>query len=782
MSVTSRVHRLLGTRVPVPRPFAARVPSASPREILIGALFGLSGTPALIYQVAWQRILAFHSGVGPSSIAAIVAAYMAGLGLGSLAGGALSRRLSSRLALIVYAILELAIGTFALFSVSIYYDLLSLTGPWLYDTPRRLAGVHFVALLPPTFLMGMTLPLLVRGILRGGLIASRTIGRLYGMNVIGAALGAALCPWVLVPALGIGGAIAVGAACNAVVGLGMLVTSLAFDTTAEVDERSFPLADDTPVRGTTPRGPFAAWIVLSMLSGAIAIALEIVWFRLIDVAVKATSFTFGTVLALYLLGFGLGSYLGASWAGRARDPLGAFLSCQCLLLVYVGLELLLLIHLPPDMWGLRSLYEYWGSYEPLAPVTDNVGPLLVLYAGLPVLFFGVPTVLMGTSFALVQAAIQDRHQTSGVKLGTVQFANIVGCTAGCLLVGLVLFRSLGTAGTSRAIVASGLLFAALGAVRSRGRRAFLALGAILLALVVLLPSQDGLWGRLHGQDGGRSLFDEDETGVVAFTSEPDGRWRLSVNGKGQSFLPYGGIHSELGALAATLHPAPRHVAIVGLGSGDTAWAAACRSETEQVDVFEICPAQFRLLRGLRDLSRLPGLDAFLTDDRVRVIAADGRHALASGGRSYDLIEADAIRPNGAFSGNLYSVEFFRECSRNLNPGGLMCTWSPTPRTAATFLNAFPYVLMTDGGQVLIGSNQPIEMDRGAWEGRLSTPGVKGHLGLDVHAQCLSSVCGARLVWHDELPSEATNADLFPRDEYQVPQAATPLPWSPFLAR
>src|SRR5262249_47013629 len=127
-------------------------------------------------------------------------------------------------------------------------------------------------------------------------------------------------------------------------------------------------------------------------------------------------------------------------------------------------------------------------------------------------------------------------------------------------------------------------------------------------------------------------------------------------------------------------------------------------------------------------------------------------------------------------------EFFRECSRDLNPGGLMCTWSPTPRTAATFLNAFPYVLMIDGGQVLIGSNQPIEVGRGAWAGRLSTPGVKGHLGPEVHAQCLSSLSGARLFQHDELPSGAINVDLFPRDEYQVPQAATSLPWSPFLAR
>ena len=171
--------------------------------VIAGLAFFLSGIAALVYQVAWQRILALHTGVGIYSIAVIVASFMAGLGAGSHLGGVLSTRRTPARALRAFAFLELGIAAFGAVSCSLYYDLLYARASWLYASPLRAGVLHFLALLLPTTLMGMSLPFLVRGLLREANHAGRTVGYLYGVNTLGASLGALLTPWLLVPHVGI---------------------------------------------------------------------------------------------------------------------------------------------------------------------------------------------------------------------------------------------------------------------------------------------------------------------------------------------------------------------------------------------------------------------------------------------------------------------------------------------------------------------------------------------------------------------------------------------------
>jgi predicted membrane-bound spermidine synthase len=349
-------------------------------------------------------------------------------------------------------------------------------------------------------------------------------------------------------------------------------------------------------------------------------------------------------------------------------------------------------------------------------------------------------------------------------VGALQAANIAGCVAGSLLVGLVALEFLGTAEALRALVGVGLLFAAVG-FRYYGRPFALAALA-LVALALLLPGREELWRRLHGrtQPSERALFEEDATGVVAVVARNPVRQRLSVNGKGNSWLPFGGVHSVLGALPVVIHSMPRRVAVVGLGSGDTAWAAGSRRETESVTVFEISLPQPRILRRVAAQQNLPELASFLSDPRVAIRLEDGRRALeALRGEAFDAIETDAIWPESAGSGNLYSLEFFETCAGRLRVGGLMCTWAPTRRVRATFRSVFPHVLDVDGGVILIGSRYPIQIDVPAWEARLlrSEPylgelraqAVRGRL------QQLTPAAG---------PIDGLlNRDLFPRDEFSA---------------
>jgi predicted membrane-bound spermidine synthase len=743
----------------------------TPAVVLAGLLFFLSGAAALVYQVAWQRLLALHSGVGLYSVAMIVAAFMAGLGIGSHLGGRLSTGLGGGRALAAFAALELGISAFGAASTWIYYD-------WLYPravhlpSPSWTAGLlHLAALLPPTTLMGMSLPLLVRAVVTDVEGAGRRIGWLYGINTLGAAAGSLATPWALLPALGLRGAVLAAASANLAVGLGALGL---FARRRGAAGRAGAGAEAPPSRlaagSEAPGGrPLPLWVSLYALSGFVALSLEIVWFRLLDVAVKSTAFTFGTVLAVYLLGSALGALLAAPRVGRLQRPLRAFLLVQCGLLALAALPLLVVVALPPHVRGFSWLVDYWAAYDffPLGHVGDRA-TVARLYALLPLLLFFVPTVLMGVSFPILQRAVHDDPATSGRKVGALQAANIAGCVAGSLLVGLVSLQHLGTPGTLRLLLAVGIVFALVG-LRFYGWT-FAAPALLLALLAVALPGPERLWRRLHGVPAGvpLALFEEDATSVVALTPD-EGSWRLSVNGKGNSWLPYGrgrrygGGHTLLGALPATVHPAPVDVAVVGLGSGDTAWAAAWRAETRSLTVFEISAPQPRILWRLVGLVDMADTRRLLEDPRLRVRIEDGRKALEAGTATYDLIEADATWPETSGSGNLYSVEFFTSASRRLRPGGVMCTWAPTRRVAASFRAVFPHAVEGGNEEVLIGSLSPIPFEPRLWAARAAT--AEPYLGPRRTRDLLGAL--RRLRPAGSPPATTLNRDLFPRDEYAV---------------
>jgi predicted membrane-bound spermidine synthase len=739
--------------------------------LLLGLAFFTSGASALVYQVSWQRILALHSGIGIVSIALIVSSFMLGLGLGSHAGGVQSVGLDPKRALGAFALLELLVALFGFLSPYLFYDVLYLRASELYASLWVAGPLHFASLILPTTLMGMSLPFLSRAAVRDVATAGRVIGYLYGINVLGASLGALSTPWILIRLFGIRGAIAFAAAGN-LIAMGVALSLYIRAPTSESASRK-----DTPPPETldrAPHHPFALWMALYFLSGFCALALELVWFRIVDLGAKTTAFSFGTVLALFLAGNALGSLLGILLVPRIARPLRVFLSCQTALLVGSGFSVLLLVSLPPGTPYFEWYYEYWG--QPRAfdvsghPFTMDA---FKLYGILPLFLFGLPTILMGFSFPVLHRAVQTDVRTSGRKVGFLQAANISGNVAGSLVTGLLLMASIGATGTLRLLLVAGLVFAVVGIAREGMRIPSTALGAALVPLFVLLPDQDALWKRLHGADDAAALVAEDDTGVAAIVPESERRYRVFVNGKSHSWIPYGGVHTRLGALPALIHPAPKDVAIIGLGSGDTAWGAGLRPETRSIRVYEISGQQPVLLRELastesvREDIRL-GLSALLDDPRVRIVTGDGRQALQHGDALYDLIEADAVTTDMAYSGNLYSVEFFDLCRRRLKPGGVMCTWSPTPRVYRAFLEAFPYVLEMEDRGILVGSNELIPIERRAWRDRTLSPEVVDYLGSLSLAQRVLE--GLRTVRKAEKPSttEDVNRDLFPRDEFRTP--------------
>jgi spermidine synthase len=377
---------------------------------------------------------------------------------------------------------------------------------------------------------------------------------------------------------------------------------------------------------------------------------------------------------------------------------------------------------------------------------------------------------MGFGFPILQRATQADPASSGHRVGRLQAANIAGCTLGSLVTGLVLLDAIGTSGVFRLLMLVSVVVALIGARATRSSW-FAALAAALLAVVFLFPQNERLWRRLHGDPPADDSFvEEDAAGVTALTPQPGG-YKLWINGRHNSWLPYGWIHTSIGALPALAHPSPLDVAVVGLGSGDTAWAAGCRSETRHVVVFEVASSQSRLLERVAGQPEMGRLHEFLSDRRVTIVKDDGRRRLRADGRKYDVIVADAIDYDTTMSDALYSVEYYRLVKDTLKPGGLVCVLARTPRIRAAVQRALPFTVTFGRVDLFIASAEPIHLDEDAWLSRLTSRRVIDYLGKarvrEIAALVKTAGYGLLLP-----PNADVNLDLQPKDEFERPLSAS----------
>lgn len=761
------------------------------------AMYFLSGFSALLYQVVWHRMLAIFSGSDLYATTTIVAAFMAGLGAGSLLGGVVADATSPRWRIGVFALVELAVGAFALVSAWWYYDVLYIRYAHLAESPVVLAAVLFGSLLIPTCGMGMSFPLISKAATPTLALAGRRIGSLYALNTLGAAAGACATVWLWMGALDFPAILRIGASLNVgVAALAVLAGAVSWTWHGHATADEHEARDATPAPHTDV--PLRRWMAIYALAGFLALSWEIVWFRLLGVILKSNSLTFPHLLSIYLASLALGIIAGARLVHRGRRPGRVFLALQAGATVLAGVALAALFRTVHRSRSLEWLWTHLGSYDPLDvaavrnaaaawladpgslpfTLTGSEPGVFELYLLVPVVVMTPSTILMGASFAFLQRAVQNDRAVLGRRVGWLQAANIAGATLGAVLTGLVFLHLLGTAWTSRILIAAGgtfpLLWAAQ-ACRSRVLRAvaFTATAAGTAALMASVPSGPRLWAYLHGSPPEAILTAEDGTGVSALKNERasfSSTTVVYVNGLGQSWIPYpalSNIHSRLGILPIVIHPDPKEVAVIGLGSGDTAYSLGGRQETTAITCIEIVRPQMATLRLLQARRPYGGLEGLLHDPRVQFVFTDGRTYLGRGTRTYDVIEADALRPDSAFAGNLYSYEYFMLLRSRLKRGGLAVTWAPTDRVRTTFARAFPYGL--EVGPVLLGSEEPIEYDPDVIRMRAQEPFTQAHYaraGIDVMAAVSPLLEGEAQPFSSEsYPQHDINTDLHPKDEY-----------------
>lgn len=745
--------------------------------VFTALFFFISGCAALIYQTAWQRLLTIFAGSDSQAIGIIITAFMLGLGMGHLIGGRLADHLTPRQNILTVVGLEVALALFGCVSPWLYHDLLCIQLGALTEYRFTSSVLLFLLLLPPTLIMGMTLPLLLRWLSHDLKQTPALTGLLYGINTLGAAMGALLTPWLLYPIWGITGSLRNAALLNLICALGLAALSLCSRRTTSQEP------------GTVSPSPAASEPSIISLpylfaaSGFLALGLEMVWFRILGVLIKSSAFTFGTLLGLFLLGLGCGSIVGIWLASRITRPLRAFMISQSLLAAYAAISITLLTHYLQTAAGTTELIHYIAGYEPLdldlifplQPDSDSPAWFMLgtqLYLIIPLLLMGPPTFLMGLSFPLFHKAVPYKMANLGSTFGHCQAANIAGSTLGALIVSFLFFPMLGSAGTLRLLLGFGLLFMLL----NTGIKKWTRLAAVIPIFILLFtfPGQQQMWAAMHGTSTENITVSEDSSGIAALKKTiptPLEPWvkTVHVNGIGQSWIPYSGVHSILGALPILLHPRPEDIAIIGLGSGDTPYAAAARYETQSITCIEIIPGLLNILRQEAARHADSPIAAMLAETHIHHLTSDGRRFLNSTPKRFDIIETDALRPNSSGGGNLYSEEYFNLIYRRLKPRGYAVTWLPTERVRRTFYHVFPHVL--DFKTFAIGSPDPITCTAADLRRRIGHLEVRQHfrlVGINIH-RLLSPYSKLNFERLTSLTSPQTdiNTDLFPKDEFEL---------------
>jgi spermidine synthase len=698
---------------------------------LLVLCFVLSGAGGLVLEVVWTRLLGQVFGATSLAIATVLATFMGGLALGSIIGGRIADRLGRRRLLAVYAACEIAIAGLALVIPHVI-DALRPANAWLWANleghPSLLALVRALlgalVLLPPTVLMGATLPLLARQAIQTeeelGLVGKR-VGALYAANTGGAVLGAALAGFFLIPSVGLRHANFAGAGID--LGVALLVI-LVLARSRDVPPAPAPDVPETP----GPRSRLA--LVAFGLSGAVAMTLEVLWSRALALVIGSSVYSFTLVLVVFLIGLSTGAAWIGRRASRALNPLGVL---GIVLLAAGGataLTLLVIDKLPTIFLAL------------LTGKTLGVGTVWAIQAFLCALAI-LPTALcLGAVMPLALRAYAGSVRAVGRDVGRAYAANTIGAIIGSFAGGFVVLPMLGLeTGVRLCAIADAVLGLVL-AWRAFGgiRRASLVAAPAVIGLAVLAPPWDvtvlhsGVF-RMNlakyfvsaGQVIRPELvFFQDGVGTTVTVERHGANLAMKNNGKVEASTQ-GDMPTQVlvGLLPTILHGGEaQSVAVVGYGSGITVGAIAQNPYVSRVDVVELEPA---VIKAADQFFGLWNHDAH-KNPKVHRYIGDGRNFLTARPTQYDVIVSEPSNPWIAGVASLFTREFYALARRRLAPGGVFCQWAQLyelgPRSVKmiyrTFNEAFPYVYAFSAGDssadtILIGSDRPLPLDMLALE-------------------------------------------------------------------
>ncbi len=645
-------------------------------------LFAGSGCAALIYEVVWFQLLQLVIGSSAVSLGVLLGTYMGGMCIGSLL---LSRVISrSEHPLRVYALLELGIGAFG---VAVLFVIPMLNGIYMAAVGDGLPSILLrglvaaICLLPPTVLMGASLPAIGRWVESTPMGVS-WLGLFYGGNIAGAVFGCLFAGFYLLRVHDMRVATFVAAAINVAVALASFVLR---------SRAPYEPSEDAVKSVERPQGVWPVYTAIA-ISGLCALGAEVVWTRLLALMLGATTYTFSIILAVFLIGLGIGSSAGSMWTRKLKRPRVALGATQLALAIAVAWT----------AYAVSDLIPSW-PFNPLA-VTDpwrlfRIDFLMSLMAILP------PALLWGLSFPLALASLAGDEEDSGALVGEVYAANTVGAIVGAVGFAIVLIPWVGTQGSQQALIALSLVAGLVMFFRSGlsgsgyfGVGAVALVGIFLFATVSEVPWLAIGYGRRMSlqTDPGKPLYiGEGRNSSVVVSQLPGGQVYFHVSGKVEaSTEPYDmRLQRMLGHIPALIHNDPKSVLVVGFGAGVTAGTFVVHPEVENITICEIEP----LIPQASSRYFATENHNVFHDRRTHMVYDDARHFVLTTKDKFDIITSDPIHPWVKGTATLYSKEYFELVKKHLNPGGVITQWVPLYESdfatvkseLATFFDVFP---------------------------------------------------------------------------------------------
>ncbi len=711
---------------------------ASPRVLpFLLLLFVGSGACALIYEVVWFQLLELVIGSSAISLGVLLATFMGGMCIGSLAFPRFASR--TRHPLQLYAMLELSIGLIGvleLFAIPLVGRIYSpAVGHGALALMLR-AVVAGLCLLPPTILMGATLPAIARWV-ESSPRGISWLGFFYGGNIVGAVVGSVLAGFYLLRVHDQSVATFVAVALN------MVVAAIAWGISLRTAAGREAAVSSAPPDSAPTRNMRLLYVAIG-LSGACALAAEVVWTRLLSLTFGASVYTFSMILAVFLSGLGIGSAAGAWLARVVASPRRALAWSQALLTLAIAWAAMVIFVALPN----------WPVNPSLAPSAWYALQLDLVRGALAVL---PAAILWGASFPFALAAIAAPGEDTSRLVGRVYAANTVGSIVGATVCSLVLIPALGTRDAQRILIALASVASLLALLApdhasadadakpaSTGRGWLVlspVLAAILIAVMPSLPGNLVAHGRYAVTWIGKTdvlYVGEGMNSSVAVTQVlSSGATQFHVSGKVEaSSLPQDmRLQKMLAHLPALVHPNPQSVLVVGFGAGVTAGSFLNYPSVTRLVICEIEP----LIPEVVSTWFVKENNNVAKDPRTQIYFDDARSFVLTSAETFDVITSDPINPWVKGAASLYTREYFQSVKAHLKPGGVVTQWVPLYESTldavrselATFFEVFPegtvWANTIDGrgyDVVLLGHDGPTRIDIRAMEQRFQDAGYR----------------------------------------------------------
>jgi predicted membrane-bound spermidine synthase len=677
-----------------------KVTSSSRPTAWLYLFFFVSGFPALLYQIVWQRALFTLYGVNIESVTMVVTAFMLGLGLGSLLGGAISG--SQRLPLLrVFGLVELLIASYGAFSLKVFHWAADFTAG---AAPLQTGLVAFTLVVVPTVLMGSTLPILVSYAVRLSRNVGASVGSLYAVNTLGSAYACFCAGLFLMRWLGEAKTVALAAGLNTMVGTTVLVWHFAVEGGRTAGPLELPRgasAQDAicPGRGAlgapsgTGFGPAA--VLTAGIAGFVSLGYEIVWYRLFSFTTAGQAKSFAFLLGAYLLGIGAGSQVADRICEKVTNPLTF---TRVLVGTVVGANLLGFM-VAPVLFALVVHVSYLWT---LLPIT-------------------LAAACLGAVFPLLCHISIAPDGRAGARTSYLYLSNIVGCALGSYLTGFVLMDFLPLRYVTVVLTLTGLGLGMVLMLKAELKRfTFVAAALTVFAATLFVANASGpLFHLMYDKMVLKSSFSprigacfaavvETRSGVIGVTPDGtvfgggiyDGRFNVSLlndrNGIQRAYsLSY-------------FHPDPKEVLMVGLSSGSWAQVIANHPQVEHLTIVEINPGYLRLIR------QVPEVASILQNPKVHIEIDDGRRWLVRNrDRKFDAIVMNTTYHWRSNASNLLSVEFLQLVRRHLNPGGVhFYNTTDSAEAMLTGVSVFPFGMRL--ANFMVVSDAPLQLDADRW--------------------------------------------------------------------